>query len=215
MSEPKVRLDLYEDRIIRTVFEAGTPCSKAELSARDVTRAFAGMITSTTLLPENALFAGEHESHTLLGIWVPWGGRPALRVDGLKQPLVVRLPPLIFAGAGTIYWVHAVQGDAWPQPDTRLFHAPFPNVYGDGRICPGQVDFPPCLRETILDALALFLQSAFTRDLGRGKSEHCPDDITQLWRQLNGLFDEYPVSDLQPTGQTLGERLSHWGRHVR
>ena len=80
-------------------------------------------------------------------------------------------------------------------PDAALFHCPTPNVFPNGRICPGDHAFAR-------DPLKLpneFFVSRFrnTGDTRGGKSKKHPDDVTRLWDELSGL-DTFPAEDLVP-----------------
>lgn len=199
-----IRLDLYTEAIFRTSYRGGQPVSHDEVSPLDLAQALIGLDAGTGVLPPNVLFCcrgGEER----IGIYLPPECR-ALRLAGEPEPLMVPTPPLVFAGRGKSYYVFALGDDDWPTAETALCRAPFPNVYFDGRICPGSVKFPRLGLETVHESANLFLASEFNRDLVGGKSQERPNDVTALWRALDTRRAEaYPASDLVSAGMTLGE----------
>jgi hypothetical protein len=63
---------------------------------------------------------------------------PGKAIVYLPSPFVVPSPPLIFLGHERDYRARAMSlKKGYPSPSSPLFHAPFPNVYEDGRICFG------------------------------------------------------------------------------
>lgn len=211
----RVRLDLYDEAIFRTVYEAGQAVSYDEVLCLDMGRVFAtaDMDPQRQLLPPGALWCYRGQ-HYHIGIYLPPKVRE-LYLDGEEQPLRVPLPPLIFCGHGTSYSIFALAGDGWPGPETQLYHAPFSNVYQGvlamkaeaGDICHGSVEFPVCAPDTILAAAELFFTSRFNNDLSRNKSR-VHESIIGQWRALAaaGLM-EYPLGDLVSIEKTLKELL--------
>jgi PRTRC genetic system protein B len=198
-----MRLDIFGESIFRTIYEGGQPVAHDEVSPLDLAQALAGVEATTGILPRDTLFCHRSGDEYRLAIYLPPERRP-LHIDGEERSLEIPLPPLVFAGRATIYQVFALSGDEWPQAGTPLYRAPFPNIFGGGRICAGTVSFPPCRPDTIHRAAALFLESHFNRDLAGGKSQAHPKDVIALWRELIGV-DTYPPDDLVPAGMTLGE----------
>ncbi len=114
---------------------------------------------------------------------------------------VVPLPPLVFAGvnapfngAHASYYVWAIGGSQF-DPKAPLYHAPLPNVYGDGRICFGSNAVPEVGRQSVDKAWQLFITSPFTGEVVSGKSRLHPQDVRNLLLTLEGA-ERYPVEDL-------------------
>lgn len=116
------------------------------------------------------------------------------------------MPPFVFAGSGTAYRIFAVKKRPSVE-DARLYHAPCSNVHITGGICQGNTPFPACSPQTILAALKLFMAgSLFNADLSRGKCRSYPDDVRQLWAELNGR-KRFPLSELMPAQINLRQML--------
>lgn len=196
------RLDLYSESIVMTRYgQDGQPATAYELAPRDLAQAFSGMTLATGLLPVDCLFVTRHSGHEQVGVYIP-PARQTLHLAG--ETVEIPLPGLIFvARGGADYAVWAVKARP-SEPSERLFRAPLPNVYPDGKICPGNVAFPVGGVRTIRQAVKLFFGSEFNGDLAHGKSQKYDGDIRQMWAEVAGL-DEYPLADLMPTPEKLAD----------
>jgi PRTRC genetic system protein B len=206
----RMRLDIYEESILRTVYEGeGRPVAQDELSPFDLAAAFSGLDFGSGLLPHDTLWCKRTGRDFALGIYLP-PARRTLRFSG-EPPYTIPTPALIFSGEGKDYSVWALGKPGWPDARTRLFHAPFPNVYGLGKICAGSVKFPVCAPGTIHRAAELFFESEFNHDLVDGTSKKYPRSVVKLWAELAQRailepdWTEYPVDDMVEMGLTLGK----------
>ena len=136
-----------------------------------------------------------------MGVYVP----PARRTVQLAgKALDIPLPGLVFvARGGAQYAIYAVKARP-SEPSERLFHAPLPNIYADGRICAGNVAFPAGGVKTVRQAVQLFFESDFNGDLANGKSEKYHDDIRRMWAEVAGQ-DVYPLADLVASREKLAD----------
>jgi len=138
--------------------------------------------------------------------WVP-AGRQTITLLGKampQAPVSVPLPPLVFAGIGTTYYVWAAREQAF-SPGMSLYCAPFPNVRSDGSICFGAANQPPpvsCV--TFPAAWQMFITSPFNGDLSDGKSQQYREDVRH---QLCAVRRKqcYPASDLVPFKRLLDQ----------
>jgi len=125
--------------------------------------------------------------------------------------LKMTTPNLVMLGMGTGYAIFALDGPFAPgQP---VFHAPFPNVNGDGWICFGSNKAPEALPENMAAAWKLFVDAPFNGHLVDGKSVSNPDDIRNTLIGYAGQTT-YPISDLVPMHSTIGaiiDRITHTG----
>jgi hypothetical protein len=97
-----------------------------------------------------------------------------------------RQPPYVFAAKAR----PSTQSDA-------VYRCPTFNVFETGRVCTGSHAFPA-------DASRVpeaFFESYFSavESTGRGRSRRHPDDVGQLWNELQGKTS-FPVDDLMPHG---------------
>lgn len=200
IERPLIRLDLYPSVVMMTRY-VGQAVSVYPVSALDVAAAWTKLSVSSGFLPANALFWRQQGESVALGVYVParqWTVRSA--AGSLRLPF----PPLVFVGQERQYSVFAVKRrprDQW----AALYHAPFPNVWPDGRICAGNVPFPDCSPQNVDRALTLFLEgSRFNRDLVAGKCHAYPDDVYRLWTELAGRR-RFPLLQLVPMRWSLAD----------
>lgn len=120
------------------------------------------------------------------------------KAGGVTPPQLVQvpLPGLVFIGLHTTYSVWALCEETF-SPSARLYHAPLPNVYADGRICFGSNRPPEVSAQTIEEAWQLFLTAPFNGDLAASRSRQHPKDVrAQLFALARKKATSYPVDDL-------------------
>jgi PRTRC genetic system protein B len=200
----RARLDLFDETIYMTRYDdTGVPLSCFEISPSALAAAFAGLPIASGLLPADTLFYSRSGDQERAAIFVPAGVR-TLVSDTRKTPYRIPLPPLIWLGQGAAYRCFAVKQR--PGVDDRLYVCPTPNVYKDGRVCPGNVPFPVCSVRTIKDAFKLFVESQFNAHLVGEKSNKHGEDVMKLWRELQGAA-EFPLDDLVSSGLKMSDLL--------
>ena len=198
---PLVRLDFHTTGIIMSQYDTESGgLVTYPVSTSDVAAACGGFPTASDLLPRDTLFWGRQGPQTKLGIYIPARRWPVLLTHG--QSYHIPLPPFVFVGLGNVYYVYAVKQR--PQSNrTHLYHFPSPNIYSNGRICPGNTPFPDCATTTIQTALALFLtDSRFSSHLASGRCHGHPQDVRELWQALDGKR-RFPKDQLIPMNHYL------------
>lgn len=189
---PRARLDLYEEAVVLTRYEGDDRRTSYPVAVDDLVAAFGCVPVSSGLLPANSLFWGRENGQTRMAIYVP-GRRWQLQTA--ERIFHIPLPPLVFAGAGEQYQVFAVKRRPRQMP-FKLYHCPTPNVHPTGVVCQGSAPFPGCASDTIERALNLFLEgSLFNGDLAANKCRSFPDDVRELWMQLEGA-KRFPPGEL-------------------
>lgn len=189
---PRARLDLYEEAVILTRYEGVDRRTSYPVAVDDLVAAFSRVPISSGLLPVNCLFWGRETGQTRIAIYVP-GRRWQLQTA--ERIFHVPLPPLVFIGAGDRYSIFAVKRRPRQMP-FRLYHCPTPNVHPTGVVCQGSAPFPGCASDTIERALNLFLEgSQFNGDLAANKCRSFPDDVRELWMQVEGA-KRFPTGEL-------------------
>ena len=183
---------------------AGRPATKE--ACADLARSLGAMAGLSGFTPPNLLYLG---ARTMIW-WRPSAPArvfftpPADAEDPPKGSAVTPHPGLVFAVAGTEWYVYALAGDARPGPATKLCRAPYYNVYHKGHICTGNVRLPETLSPTSLEQYErAFFDSNFTHpnmpQLVKGKTG------SAFWREgLAGQWGErFPVRRLLPEKCTL------------
>lgn len=200
----QLRLDLFDEAIVLTRYTEGVPSCTYEVAAHDVAAAFAGTPVSTGLLPPECLFLSREQGQERLAIYVPPAVRTLLVQGDAQRALTVPLPGLVFVGQSSRYLIFATKER--PGEHTPLFHAPFPNVNGDGAICTGTTPFPVCSTRTIHQAFRAFAESAFNQHQVQGKSRRHKENILLLWEALQDT-EHYPEDDLRACPHTLSHLM--------
>jgi PRTRC genetic system protein B len=140
------------------------------------------------------------------------------RDDGKKligtRTAITPHPGLVFAIAHGEWYVWAVKGDKRPTPDTRVWFAPYFNVYHDGHICEGNVQRPDRVTpDTVAAFERAFFESKFTHPNVQRAREFCAmkGGAYAFWRALlDGRFKQFPDQHLVAVagrGKTLAERI--------
>ncbi|HRQ42362.1 MAG TPA: hypothetical protein PLD25_30975 [Chloroflexota bacterium] len=213
---PRLRLDFYNTAVLMSRWEDDGRLVTHPVSVHDVVSACTHVELSSGLLPANTLFWKQRANQAMLGVYVParrWHVQCDFANRLEEQSYHIPMPPFVFVGSGSSYHLFAVKKRPALSTSTgsaralskgpssehgALYHAPCPNVYATGGICQGNTPFPICSPQTIQQALELFMEgSLFNADLSRGKCHSHPEDVRQLWVELDGR-QRFPLSELVP-----------------
>lgn len=200
---PRLALTLTDTVLWLTRYDPrGCPEVTYPVTAQDAAKAFRGFDGLTTgLLPENALFV--ERGH--VAIYQPPQTR---RLSfGRRRAVNLAMPGFVFSGLGKQYFIWAVT----ERPTTAqaaLYRAPLPNVQPDGKVCPGNVQFPKCAPTSIHQAAQLFWESEFNDDLSENKVRAQERGARSLRACLNGWAGRrrFPADQLVRFG-TLADVL--------
>ena len=192
---PRLRLDFYSTAVLLSRWQEDGRVTTYPVSVHDVVSACTNIQLSSGLLPPRTLFWKQRANQTALGIYVParrW------QVQTADRNYHIPMPPFVFVGNGSSYSVFAVKKRPSSEHDP-LYLAPCPNVYAHGGICQGNTPFPVCSPQAMPQAWHLFIEgSLFNADLSQGKCQSHPEDVRQLWAELDGR-QRFPLSELVPT----------------
>lgn len=195
------------------VIGAGTPISKAQVKAT-----FGGLLPrrELALLPANVL--GVTQDATVW--WTPARKAPlhvnltagltkgrGFKSIGAKGSHMVAYPPLLHCAGRGSFAVFALKDDARPTAASELFHAPFLNLYSDGRLCYGTVRLPdPTDPDVQAKCEAMLFDSWSTHpNFDQVKQTLHPGGILALLDELAADNpDVFPTASLAPIGATLG-----------
>jgi PRTRC genetic system protein B len=206
---PRLRLDFYPTAVLLSRWEEDGRIIAHPVSVHDVVSACTNIALGSGLLPPNTLFWKQQSNRPEIGIYVP-ARRWRVQVESASgeeaRAYHIPMPPLVFVGSGNAYQIYAVKRRPRDAHE-RLYHAPCPNVHHHGGVCSGNTPFPVCSPQTIEVALDLFMEnSLFNGDRSRGKDRSYPDDVRQLWAELEGK-KRFPLSELVGCGRVLRDLL--------
>jgi len=157
------------------------------------------------LLPENLLYINPDT----LG-YVVWYSQPRLEnllfIDDLEIPNgKAAIPGLIWKANKTSLSLFAYQEKTKPTLNTPLFHAPFFNVYENGKVCMGTVNIQisaGCHLEEFTKMWERYFFGSYFSHLLMGSSP-VKGNIIQLWQGLVNTGKTFPKNMLLKTKQTL------------
>ena len=128
-------------------------------------------------------------------------------VDGESRsdrtgPLNVPVPGLVFILAdGQPLRVFSFKGNSRPATDTKMFYAPFGNVYSDGHLCSGNVTLPTEISQASIPAFEDFvLRSTNTHggDVSVIKGGGY-DELVELYKTLSAKqAKRFPANKMAP-----------------
>jgi PRTRC genetic system protein B len=149
-----------------------------------------------------------------LAWWVPSARRPIFFNTGDKEfnrdvdGKNVRYPALLFVAKPGVLSVFALAKDERPGEKTKLFRAPFLNLYEAGNMCSGDTRLPGVVQSCDIPAWERsFFETRFThsnlhgRELTKFKGGH-----NALWRAMVEA-ESFPGKALLPIETTLQEAI--------
>lgn len=184
------------------------------MSPETVGSVFANAPVWSGFLPTDVWSWGKSDGAEWVALIVPAQVQTLLLTDEKEvERFIVPLPPLVFAGRRLDYYIWAAGAEKWNrEPNAPAYHAPFPNVDIEGKICFGSNILPPASTQAIHAAWDIFLKSPFNDHSTANKSKLYPDDVRRMWRALSDQNAEcYPYDDLQSLGGSIGWALE---RHL-
>jgi hypothetical protein len=170
------------------------------VSALDIAHTLARELDLTTgLLPPNALWWAKTASGIRVAVWREprvWTVRLRERFDAKPRRLRLPMPGLVIVCLPSRQAPYVFAARSRPiRLDDQLYRCPAYNVFDSGRVCAGSHTFPADPAKVPEE----FFRSYFsaTADTARSKSLRHPNDIGQLWSEINGQ-SAYPLDDLVP-----------------
>jgi PRTRC genetic system protein B len=194
-----LRLAFYDETIIMEKFDKNSRGFKI-VDPRDITAAFEQDYSFTSgFLPPDTLWTSFTKKSQTTALWVKPGiRRLAVKVkEGQIDRYNVPLPGLIFiCRPSAPPWVYACP-ERPAGPRSRVYCAPFANVYANGATCGGNNRYPADIR----DIPENFLRSFFSWEGLSGHSRKHPKNVVEMWAELDKKkAKEYPAADLLPHG---------------
>lgn len=202
----RLSLEFYRESVMRRVIDDNGHVSLAMVDIAEVARALsAGVSLASGILPgeemgTNTLFWSRSNGATRLGIWTgPRVWRITLRSSepgGKDRRFRVPFPGLLFVCRPDASGAYVFAASKRPRTaEESLYCCPAPNVFANGRICPGDHAFA---RDPLKLPSEFFLSKfRVTADTRGGKSRKHAQDVSRLWDELAGQ-ETFPMEDLVP-----------------
>ncbi|MEO7977675.1 PRTRC system protein B [Flavobacterium sp.] len=198
----------------------GCPINAHPLSLKESTQLASALDTSdeltrkflkpSGLLPKNVLHLNpEHDGSA---IWYT----PAQKVSlffveslGIKNDKAF-VPPLLWKASKNTLYIYAIDTEMQINEQTPLYHAPFFNLYADGRVCMGTVSVTiksDCHLEEFISLWEQYFFNSYFSHLIGNKSP-VKGNIIQLWQKLVGSGKSFPIKSLLKNGLTIKNIIS-------
>lgn len=171
-----------------------------------------GSVPIRTVLPANVLMwdgvrVAWHVPARRRRIWFDRRQQPGLQHVSRQE---VWQPALLFVAEPSQLFVYALASDERPTAETLLFQAPYLNVYGDGNVCAGAVEWPGTVDVSQLPEWERrWFESEGTHVTAR-RLTLFPGGHHALWEAML-TADHFPGESLVPTGQTVLDAINRQG----
>jgi len=169
----------------------------------------AGFLTPKGTLPQNLLCL--NASQDGYAVWHTPAKKAHLlfaKSLGIADGIAY-IPPMLWKADREKLQVFALEAKGRPTDKSKLFHAPFFNIYAKGDVCMGNVNIEISgdlhLEGFISEWERYFFGSTFSHLLG--DSSPVTSNIVQLWKSLVGTNQRFPMQILKFTGHYLREVL--------
>ncbi|MDL2141724.1 PRTRC system protein B [Flavobacterium tructae] len=189
-----------------TVREASV-LAKALQTEKEKNTAF---LKSEGILPSNILHINPNAEKGTV-VWYTKAKQQQLYfVEGLQIPNgVAHVPPMIWQASKNSLTVFALTSDRRPTVKTKLYHAPFFNIYEDGKVCMGTVSVDiknsTSLEEFMRSWEHYFFNSYFSHLLG--SVSPIKGDCVALWQDLVTTGKPFPKEALKANNKNLKQLL--------
>jgi PRTRC genetic system protein B len=121
-----------------------------------------------------------------------------------------KVPAMIWKAGRAELLVFALKGNKKPDSRAILYHAPFFNIYKDGRVCMGTVRVNITESARLEDFMGLwesyFWNSYFSHLMG--EFNPVTENIVQLWQKQVDMDNVFPTAILKPANFTLQNLLT-------
>lgn len=202
--------DMDEDGFMVNAHPLATTESRALAKALDVSDALKkAFLRPKGLMPSNVLYINPEQNG--FAIW----HTPPMSANLFFAPQLdipngtANLPHLLWVAAKSGLQVFALKDTDQPTLDTELYHAPFFNLYKNGKVCMGtvkvKVNEHSYLEEFMSQWQEYFFNSYFSHHIGG----HQPTkkNLRTLWKGLMNTKKKFPQSALLQTKFTLKDLL--------
>lgn len=150
-------------------------------------------------------FGGLISAHLLMGINRPgtlavlWY-RPAMLKNlnfsaslDIKGDKTVSIPATLYLVLNQSLYVFALASDDRPGQATKLYNAPFFNIYEDGRVCLGTAKIGKTRSRTFELEADRFERGFYMAEQNGGNLVPCKTDLKALWRQQIKKGEPFPI----------------------
>lgn len=198
----------------------GNPVNAHPLSVREANRLSKALHTQTEkdnaflkpkgILPINILYIDPSADKASVVWYTKAQQKQLFFVESLGIPNgTANVPPMLWKADKHSLRVFALKSERRPNDTTRLYHAPFFNIYEDGKVCMGTVNIDiqksASVEEFVQAWESYFFHSYFSHLI----DHHNPikGNCVHLWKELVNTNQPFPKNILKPYAKTLKNLL--------
>lgn len=170
-------------------------------------------LKSEGIIPEHILYTYNENGRTVV-MWYHPEKKSSLNFSAatkIKQASEVSLPALLYCVIDTALYIFALRTNDRPSASTKVYKAPFFNIYTDGRVCLGTAKVG-VRAKTFEGEAERFERAFFLAEQSGGEHNVTKSPITQLWNNLIKSKAKFP-SDKEliehPKLKTVGAIISN------
>lgn len=121
---------------------------------------------------------------------------------------VISVPGLIYQLKENEISVHSFKGNKAPKANTKLFRAPFFNVYQDNSVCMGNAKVRKPSQLTLENIIKYWEDKFWLSEFSHVNNNPIKGNLSTLCKNLIASGDPFPESELLPINKTVEEVLS-------
>lgn len=190
-----------ENRKIEEVkgnFLMGAPCPLPDELFREIAGSymkdnsyhmdFGGMV------PEHIIYAHNSLGKTIV-IWYRPATERVLNFASqlkIKGSSTVKIPATLAAVHNNELYYFALMTNDRPTATTKLYNAPFFNIYEDGKVCLGTAPVGKVKAKTFQKEAERFENGFFIAEQNHGHNDCCKTSLPKLWAQLIRTKADFP-----------------------
>ncbi|WP_018675956.1 hypothetical protein [Riemerella columbina] len=158
------------------------------------------------ILPTNVLHINPSEKGSL--IWYTKAQKQNLYfVERLGIPSgIAFVPPLLWKATKQSLSIYSLKSNRRPTAKTKLYYAPFMNVYEKGSVCMGTVDID-IEKSTSLEEFMQLWETYFFNSYFSHLQNFNPinGNCVSLWKQLINTEEKFPLEELKSNNKSLND----------
>lgn len=161
------------------------------------------------ILPTNILHINPGENASV--VWFTKAGKRNLFFSGNLEISngIGEVPAMLWSATERNLTVFALANNNRPTENTRLFYAPFFNVYENGNVCMGTVDVNIQNSNSLEEFTKKWEEYFFNSYFSHLMNEHNPinENCVNLWKSLINKEKQFPKETLRTANRTLKNLL--------
>jgi PRTRC genetic system protein B len=157
------------------------------------------------LLPKNLLYINPEKNGYAVWFTPKQNAKLLFKEDLGITSGNANIPALIWKATKESLAIYAIINEQEIDLNTELCHAPFFNIYPDGKVCMGNVSIQIPKNCGLEDFINLWQTAFFNSYFSHMMQNHNPvkGNMVQLWKSLSGTRKQFPVKSLIPIKRTL------------